>query len=80
MFSVGDGVISVDRTSRIQFLNPVAEQLTGWTLAEAYNQPMDGVFHIINEYTCEPVESPVNTVFEKEEIVELTNHTILVSP
>jgi len=79
LFSVGDGVISVDRMSRIQFLNPVAEKLTGWALEEAYNQPMDDVFHIINEYTREPVESPVNTVFEKEEIVELTNHTILVS-
>lgn len=79
LLSVGDGVISVDINGRIQFLNPVAEALTGWKLDEAMNQPMGDVFHIINEYTRQPVESPVKVVFGTNDIVELTNHTLLVS-
>lgn len=77
--SVGDGVITVDKNSKIQFLNPVAQRLTGWKLDEAMNVQLETVFNIINEYTREPVESPVQAVFETEGIVELTNHTLLVS-
>ena len=77
--SVGDGVITVDKNSKIQFLNPIAQKLTGWKLDEAMNVQLETVFNIINEYTREIVESPVQAVFETEGIVELTNHTLLVS-
>ena len=33
--SIGDAVIATDEHARVTFLNPVAEGLTGWTLAEA---------------------------------------------
>jgi PAS domain-containing protein len=33
--SIGDGVIRTDAGGRVDYLNPVAEQLTGWSLAEA---------------------------------------------
>ena len=33
--SIGDGVITTDREGRIEYLNPVAEQLSGWSGAEA---------------------------------------------
>lgn len=77
--SVGDGVIVVDTEGKIQFLNPVAQKLTGWALEAAKGAPLQTVFNIINEYTRETVESPVIAVFESEEIVELSNHTLLVS-
>ncbi len=79
LLSVGDGVVSVDNTGLVQFLNPIAEHLTGWTLQEALNQPIENVFRIINEYTRDLVESPVKVVFETQKIVDLTNHTLLVS-
>ncbi len=79
LFSVGDGVIAVDRDQRVEFLNPIAEQLTGWTCAEAIGEPMERVFDIVNELTGEPVASPVGQVFKKGEIVELANHTQLIS-
>ncbi len=77
--SVGDGVITVDTDGKIQFLNPVAQKLTGWKLDEVMNAPLSVVFNIINEYTREPVESPVTAVFKTEGVVELSNHTLLVS-
>lgn len=77
--SVGDGVIAVDRDGIVDFMNPVAERLTGWTLEEGRGNSFETVFKIINEQTREMVGSPVQKVFETEEIIELANHTILIS-
>ena len=79
LISVGDGVITFDTGGRVQFLNPVAEKLTGWKSSEAENAPMESVFNIIGEYTREPVESPVTQVYKTGNIIELTNHTLLIS-
>ena len=79
LLSVGDGVLSVDIDGRIQFMNPVAQKLTGWRLDEAMNRMVEDVFVIVNEYTRETVASPIRLVFEREEIVELSNHTLLLS-
>lgn len=79
LLSVGDGVISTDSRGRIQVMNPVAEDLTGWTQSEAQGLPFDKVFNIINEYTGETCENPVERVLETLEIIELANHTLLIS-
>ncbi|MDD5016687.1 MAG: diguanylate cyclase [Eubacteriales bacterium] len=79
LLSVGDGVIVISRDNEIQFLNPVAQKLTGWAQQEAIGEASESVFNIINEYTREKVESPVNEVYKTESIVELSNHTMLVS-
>jgi len=47
--SIGDAVIATDADARVTLLNPVAEQLTGWTQAEATGRPVDEVFHTINQ-------------------------------
>ena len=47
--SIGDGVITTDHAGRILYLNPVAEQLTGWGTSEATGKPLEQVFKIINE-------------------------------
>ncbi len=79
LLSVGDGVISTDARGRIQIMNPVAEDLTGWTQIEAQGLPFDKVFSIINEFTGEESENPVKRVLETLEIIELANHTLLIS-
>lgn len=79
LLSVGDGVIAVNRKGIVDFLNPVAQQLTGWSQEEAYGTSFEIVFNIINEYTREKIESPIQRVFETEETIELANHTILIS-
>ncbi len=76
--SIGDAVISTDIAGRITFMNPVAEALTGWILAEASGRLVTEVFNIMNEYTREAVESPVTRVIKEGLIVGLANHTILV--
>ena len=52
--SIGDAVIATDAEARVRLMNPVAEQLTGWTLADAAGHAVDEVFHIINQETRQP--------------------------
>jgi PAS domain S-box-containing protein len=76
--SIGDAVIASDTAGTITFINPVAEQVTGWTQAEAIGQPVSRVFHIVNEITRARVESPVDKVLREGVIAGLANHTILI--
>jgi diguanylate cyclase (GGDEF)-like protein/PAS domain S-box-containing protein len=45
--AIGDAVISVDADGAVDYLNPKAEQLTGWTVAEAVGHPFGDVFHAV---------------------------------
>ena len=76
--SIGDAVISTDGAGKVRFMNPVAEQLTGWGNAEAQGRPLEDVFRIVNEETRAPVESPVSRVLRERKIVGLASPTILI--
>jgi PAS domain S-box-containing protein len=77
--SIGDGVITTDTAGRIVLLNKVAEDLTGWSQDEARGRHLSEVFHIISEKTRQPCEDPVKRVLATGLVVELANHTILIS-
>jgi PAS domain S-box-containing protein len=76
--SIGDGVITCDAEGRVQMMNPVASELTGWSQPEAVGRPLDEVFHIINEQTGQPLETPVAKVKRLNAVVGVTNHTALI--
>ncbi len=76
--SIGDGVITCDAESRIETMNDVAQQLTGWTAVEARNLPLEQVFNIISQTSREPIENPVAKVQRLNSGVTLSNHTILI--
>src|SRR5262249_10239767 len=77
--SIGDAVITTDPTGHVTFLNPVAESLTGWTNEDAVGQPLQAVFHIVNEKTNRAVGNPVAKVIAPGHIVGLANHTVLIA-
>ncbi|OYD82106.1 ATP-binding protein [Azospirillum brasilense] len=54
--SIRDGVILCDRDGRVDFMNRVAETMTGWTAAEAAGRPLTAVFVALDEETQEPQE------------------------
>jgi PAS domain S-box-containing protein len=77
--SIGDAVIVTAADGSISFMNPLAESLTGWSLAEAAGKMLADVFHIVNEISRASVESPVARVMREGTVVGLANHTILIS-
>jgi PAS domain S-box-containing protein len=78
LMSIGDAVIASDERGRVTLMNSVAEELTGWPLEEAQGQPVDKIFHIVNEETRAVVESPVNKVLRSGAAADLGNHTVLI--
>lgn len=54
--SIADGVITTDLQGRVEFMNPVAEALTGWSLEEANGQHLSAVFSLLDTQTKKPAE------------------------
>ncbi|MFO8022557.1 MAG: PAS domain S-box protein, partial [Perlabentimonas sp.] len=79
IYSMGDGVITTNNQGLVQQMNPVAERLTGWQESEAKGQNIEEIFRIINEDTLSKVENPVSKVLIEGSIVNLANHTLLIS-
>ncbi len=75
---IGDAVISTDRTGQIEFLNAVAEALTGWSAEDAAGRPLASVFRIVDADTGAPIESPVAGVLRRGATVGLGNHALLI--
>lgn len=76
--SIGDAVIVTDAHAAITSMNPVAENLTRWHLADAEGKPLTEVFRILNEETRQTVENPADKALRLGAIVGLANHTILI--
>ncbi len=77
--SIGDAVIACDADGNVDFMNLVAEQLTGWKEAEAKGKSLHEIFPIFNEETRAAVENPVDKVRRFGTVVGLANHTFLVA-
>lgn len=78
LHSIGDGVITTDVDGKVELLNPVAEELTGWKNADAKDLPLEAVFNIKNEITGKSLQNPVKKCLETGTIVGLANHTVLI--
>ena len=78
--SIGDAVISTDAEGRIEYINPVAESLTAWSLAEARGRPIGDVLNLVNEITREPIENPlVSALGRGESAGAPADHSVLIT-
>ena len=77
--SIGDAVMVTDKHGMLVSLNPVAEQLTGWSNEASRGQSVKTIFPIIDASTRKPIENPVEKVLATGETVYLSNHTTLIS-
>ncbi|HEX5719298.1 MAG TPA: EAL domain-containing protein [Thermoanaerobaculia bacterium] len=75
--SIGDGVIRTDAAGIVDYLNPVAERLTGWSSAEACGQPVGQVFSVMDENTGKALPNPVERCLREEDVVELPGYSLL---
>lgn len=79
LHSIGDAVIATDTVGRVTRMNPMAERLCGWMLADALGRPLSEVFRVFNADTREPAVNPVQSVIARGLVVSLANHTVLLA-
>jgi len=77
--SIGDAVITTDSEGRIDYMNPVAESLTGWENREAQGQLIGDVLTVVDEATRVASESPIMRCLREGRVLGLSEHTVLVN-
>ena len=77
--SIGDGVITTDAEGRIDYINPVAQDLTGWDMRGARNKPVTEIMTIINEHTRATVDNPVMRCLKEGRVITLEENSILIA-
>ncbi len=77
--SIGDGVITTDKLGHVTYLNPVAEEKTGWSMAEACGQPISRILVLMNEETQQAAPSPIEVTLRTGEIAGLAHHSALIN-
>jgi diguanylate cyclase (GGDEF)-like protein/PAS domain S-box-containing protein len=76
--SIGDGVITTNSQCRVEYLNPVAEQLTGWRLEHAQGRLVHEIFRSFHEETCEPLENPLAVAIRRARSIKSVRPTLLI--
>jgi diguanylate cyclase (GGDEF)-like protein/PAS domain S-box-containing protein len=77
--SIGDAVISTDANCVVDYMNPVAEQLTGWLASQALGLHVDQLLQIVNEHTRVPLENPLLRSLIHDQTVGLPPDTVMVN-
>ena len=75
--SIGDAVMVTDAEGLIEFLNPKAEELTGFSSKQARGRRVSEVMPLIDENTGERVTSPLEMALRRDMAVELDSHTLI---
>lgn len=78
LHSIGQAVITTDAAGVVEYLNPIAERLTGWSAAEAHGQPVERVFNVVNEQSRKPVENLISRCLDQGPEAAVEQHNLLV--
>jgi diguanylate cyclase (GGDEF)-like protein/PAS domain S-box-containing protein len=76
--SIGDGVITTDADGRVDYINPVAQALTGWDVRGATGKPINEIMSIVNEQTRKPVNNPVTRCLKEGRVITLSENSVLI--
>jgi two-component system, cell cycle sensor histidine kinase and response regulator CckA len=79
LYSIGDGVITIDSAGHIKQMNHVAEQLTGWIEKNAVGRCFEEVCKIVIDDKCLPIENPIEKSLHEGTIITLHSGIVLVS-
>jgi PAS domain S-box-containing protein len=77
--SIADGVIATAADATVLRMNPVAERLTGWPLAEARGRALAEVLRVVDPETREPVSPAVERTAEEGRPSDPVGYTLLIA-
>ena len=64
--SIADGVIRTNASGLIEYMNPVAEQITGWNQSEAHHKPVTDIIRCFFDDNNKPASSPIDVCLNKQ--------------
>ncbi len=67
LHSIGDAVITTDASGNIEYMNPAAEELTGWSSGEAIGIPFDNMMRLVEEESKKAMPSSTMRCLQSEE-------------
>ncbi|QIB65265.1 diguanylate cyclase domain-containing protein [Kineobactrum salinum] len=76
--SISDAVISTDMAGEVDYMNAAAEELTGWTQAEASGRHVSEVMQLRSEHSTSPNPNPIDLVLRWNKPMGLKAGTVLV--
>ncbi len=77
--SIGDGVITTDADGLVDYINPVAQDLTGWDQRSARGKPVSDIMMLVNAHTRATVENPVIRCLKEGRMISLPESTVLIT-
>ena len=77
--SIGDAVVATDAAGRVRFMNRVAEQLTGWTAAQARGIDVAQVVCLADETSNDPIDSPALRCLRLRQAIGVSNRAQLLT-
>ena len=77
--SIGDAVITSDASGRIDYLNPIAEQLLGWTAQQAQGRAITEVLRLHDENSQRELENPLLRCLRDGRVANFGEHSVLVN-
>jgi diguanylate cyclase (GGDEF)-like protein/PAS domain S-box-containing protein len=79
LHSIGDGIITTDANAVVQYLNPVAEQLTGWKNTYARGEHLSNIFHVFDERTSRRIDNLVEQCIAENRNISSATQSVLVN-
>ena len=76
--SIGDGVITTDESGVVQYMNPVAERITGWRRHEARGQLVSIVYRLLDEKTGDLLTNPIRVALTRGQVTPRMEHAMLI--
>jgi|GEM_PF-6440621 len=75
--AIADGVITSNVDDQITYINPVAAQLTGWSVSDAMGRSLSEVFMLFDEYSHEPAGNFTQACLNDQYTAPVRNHILL---
>ncbi len=75
---IGDGLLTTDLQGKITFMNPTAEEISGWASEAACGKQFEEVLQLVDADTLNNINCPLKHAIEAEKAVGLPKNTVIL--